>query len=141
MVSRVDREEIERLVEEVLGAGDLFLVEVKVLQDDTIEVLIDSDGRVSVEDCIRVTKAIEAGFEEGALDDYSLTVSSYGIGQALKHPRQYKKLVGKAVEVVMKSGRKMTATLDNMEEDAIIVEGEVVKLADVKTTKEFVDFK
>lgn len=137
----ITKESIQQAAEAALEAGDLFLVEVRVLPDDIIEVSVDSDGRVSVEDCVRVTKFIENSFEEGALDDYSLTVSSYGIGQALKHPRQYKKLVGKKVDVVTKEGRKFTRVLEGVEEDAIIVEGERVPLSDIKTTKEFIDFK
>ncbi len=146
-------EEITRAVECALGGlendGELFLVEVRELAGDVIEVLIDSDGRtaegkargVSVGDCVMLTRAIHGCFDEGALDDYSLTVSSAGVGQALKVPRQYRKLIGKAVEVVMKSGRKFVKILDATDEDAIVVEGETVALGDIKSVREHIDFK
>ena len=157
------------------NAGGLFLVEVRVSGDEA-EVFIDSDGtaadgkprRVTVDDCVILTKAIEARFDrEAPENDFSLTVSSAGIGQPLKVMRQYLKLIGRQVEVVLASGAKFVATLEGVEpgadddiKNASItlsypekqkVEGKkrpetvtVTKtfaLSEVKSTKEHIDFK
>jgi ribosome maturation factor RimP len=158
---------------ENVGAG-LFLVDVKMSAGNEIEVFVDSDGRgadgkpggVSVEDCIRLTRAIEAHFDRD-VDDFSLTVSSAGIGQPLKVLRQYRKLTGRTVEVVLTNGTKITGVLESVgggadggpEGGSITVsypekrkvEGKkkpeivnVVKvfpLNEIKTTKEYIDFK
>ncbi len=107
-------------------AGDgKFLVEVTG-RGDEFEVFIDCDGagedgkprRITVEDCVRLTKAIEARFDRDEPEnDFSLTVSSAGIGQPLRVPRQYRKLVGRQVEVVLASGTKLVATLEAIEPD------------------------
>uniref|UniRef100_S0DEQ0 Putative ribosome maturation factor n=1 Tax=termite gut metagenome TaxID=433724 RepID=S0DEQ0_9ZZZZ len=161
----IEKGDITRAAEEALAHKDLFLVEVKV-HGDEVEVFIDSDGRgadgrprgVSVDDCIELTRAIEAQFDRDA-EDFSLTVSSAGIGQPLRVSRQYRKLVGRNVEVVLVDGMKLVAVLEGVEGDNITlsypekqkVEGkkrpEVVtvtktfSLADIKTTKEHIDFK
>lgn len=123
----IEREDVIKAVREELGDGDLFLVEVKV-RGDEVEVFIDSDGiaddgrtaRVTVEDCIRLSRAIEARFDRDEPEnDFSLTVSSAGIGQPLRVMRQYHKLVGRQVEVVLASGgAKVVATLEAVEAKA-----------------------
>ncbi len=140
------------------GGTGLFIVEVKARPGDEFEVYIDSDGRVAVEDCIALSRAIEAQFDRD-VEDFSLTVSSAGIGQPLKVLRQYKKLVGKSAEVLLNDGTKILGTLEGADENSITlsypekrtVEGkkrpEIVTvtktfpLADVKSTKEYLDFK
>jgi ribosome maturation factor RimP len=148
------------------NGGGLFLVEAKVLPGDAIEVFIDSDARgedgrlkgVTVEDCVALTKAIEARFDRDE-EDFSLTVSSAGIGQPLRVPRQYLKLVGRSVEVVLGTGVKITGVLEAFGEDNITLsypekrraEGkkkpetvtvtETFPLSEVKTTREYIDFK
>jgi ribosome maturation factor RimP len=101
------------------AGGGLFLVEAKLLAGDEVELFIDSDavredGRprgVSVEDCMALSRAIDARFDR-EVDDFSLTVSSAGIGQPLRVARQYKKLVGRQVEVVLTGGAKIVGTLE-----------------------------
>jgi ribosome maturation factor RimP len=161
-----NKDDIAKAVAEELGDGSLFVVEVQAAGDD-FAVFIDSDqhtaeGRprgVSVEDCVRLTRAIEARFDRDE-DDFSLTVSSAGVGQPLKHPRQYRKLLGRTVEVVLNSGVKLIATLESADETGTLtlsypekqkIEGKkrpetvvVTKtftLNEIKTTKEFLDFK
>ena len=92
-------------------------------------------------------------------EDYSLTVASAGIGEPLKLVRQYKKLVGESVEVLLKSGVKILATLEEVTEEAItisyeeavVVEGKKKKqlqrtthtysFEEIKWTKEYLDYK
>jgi ribosome maturation factor RimP len=154
----IDSQEIKSAVEDILaGDGELFLVDVTV-RGDEVDVTIDSDDRVRVDDCVALTKALEARFDRDE-EDFALTVSSAGIGQPLKIRRQYLNLVGESVEVVLLSGVKFTATLDDVGEDAITlsypekqkIEGQkrpqivtvtkTIPLAEIKTTKEHLDFK
>lgn len=136
----------------------MFLVDARISGNGEIEIALDSDTRVGIDACVELSRAIEAHFGD-EMEDYSLVVASAGIGQPLKMLRQYKKLIGKAVEVVLKSGTKITAELTEATEEAItlrydrmeVVEGkkrkqktEVVEtyaLADVKSTVEHLDFK
>jgi len=107
----IEREDIIRAVEDGLaGKGHLFCVDVTVC-GDRVDVTIDSDDRVSVDDCAALTRAVESRFDRET-DDFSLTVSSAGIGQPLTMLRQYRKRVGREVDVVTRGGAKFTATLD-----------------------------
>lgn len=165
----IEREDIIRIVGEGLAEMEgLFLVDVKT-HGDEIEVFVDADGvdsdgrprRVAIDDCAALTRVVEAHLTS----DFSLTVSSSGIGQPLRVLRQYRKLVGHLVEVVFVGGTKLIATLegvdsvDGAQQAAITLsysekqrlEGEkrpravaVTKtfpLSDIKTTTEYIDFK
>ncbi|UKI38881.1 MAG: hypothetical protein L6V35_06150 [Alistipes putredinis] len=92
-------------------------------------------------------------------EDFSLTVSSAGIGQPLKLLRQYLKLIGRPVEVLLANGTKILATLVAATDDSItvsytekaIVEGKKRKQevtvektypkSEIKTVREYLDFK
>lgn len=157
----IEKDDILKAVERGLaeiGNAELFVVDVKTRPGNEIEIFIDSDSRVAVDDCIVLSKFIEAQFDREE-DDFSLTVSSAGIGQPLKMLRQYKKLIGKSVETVLNDGTKILGTLTDAGEESITlsypekrtVEGkkrpEIVTVtktipqAEVKATKEHLDFK
>jgi ribosome maturation factor RimP len=93
------------------------------------------------------------------VEDFSLTVASAGIGTELKNIRQYRKLIGQSVEVLLLSGVKVLAKLDAVTEEGITisyeekqaVEGKKRKVLvnvertfnfdEIKYTKEYLDFK
>ncbi len=138
--------------------SDLFVVGVKVSPANEIELLIDSDTSVGIDSCVALSRAIEASLDREK-EDFSLTVASAGIGQPLKVYRQYKKLIGKPVEVVLKNGTKIVAelrgaapgTITLAYPEQVVVEGKKRKetvervkeypLEEVKWTKEYLDFK
>ena len=92
-------------------------------------------------------------------EDFSLTVMSAGIGSELKSLRQYRKLTGKSAEVLLTSGVKILAKLEEVTDEGITlsyeekqaVEGkkkkQLVKVTrsypfdQIKYTKEWLDFK
>ncbi|MDR2882531.1 MAG: ribosome assembly cofactor RimP [Alistipes sp.] len=177
----VDIHDIGKAAEEALSDagesgcdGGLFIVEVKG-RGDEFEVFVDADGtgddgkprRVTVEDCVALTKAIEGRFDrELPEDDFALTVSSAGIGQPLRVARQYRKLVGRPVEVVLTGGARIAGTLEGVEGNGagelpgritlaypekqrvegqkrpqIVTVTKTFPLAEVKSTMEYIDFK
>jgi ribosome maturation factor RimP len=136
----------------------MFVVECKVTPMGEVELLIDSDSAVRLEDCAALNRAIEAELDR-EVEDYSLMVASAGIGSELKLLRQYSKVLGNSVEVLLKDGIKLLAKLDSADEQGIaisyeekqLVEGkkrkqtvEVTKSyawEDIKYVKEYLDFK
>ena len=78
------------------------------MPSDEIEVTIDSDTTVGIDDCIALSRAVTGAFDRDA-EDFALTVVSAGIGQPLVCERQYRKMVGREVDVVLRDGRKLTA--------------------------------
>lgn len=128
----IDSSEVRQFIEKHLEGTDLFLVDVKVRPDNLIEVEIDSDNPVSIDECEKLTRAIEAEFDRDK-EDYTLEVGSAGITSPFKVKRQYKKYIGQEVEVTLKDGKKLTGLLKNAGDDSFtVVSKEKVKKPDAK---------
>lgn len=154
----IDIQKIIAAAERIMEGTDLFVVGCTCSPGNEVELLVDSDTSVSIEACVELSRAIEAEFDRDT-EDFSLTVASAGIGSELKNLRQYRKLVGASVEVLLAAGTKIVARLDDVTEAGVTlsyeekrtVEGkkrkELVKVtheypfAEIKYTKEYLDFK
>lgn len=102
-----------------------FLVEIKIKPTNNVKLFLDGDQGVTIEKCISWNRALYKKIEEDNLfpnGDFSLEVSSPGVDEPLKLFRQYKKNVGRTVEVVLKEGNKVTGKMIDVTEDAITVE-------------------
>ena len=154
----IDTKKIIEAAERKLQGTDMFVVGCTCTPGNEIELLIDSDTSVAIEACAELSRAVEAEFDRDE-EDFSLTVASAGIGEELKCERQFRKLVGRPVEVLLLNGTKIRALLDAADaggitlsyEEKQAVEGKkrkqlvkVVKryaFSEVKYTKEYLDFK
>jgi ribosome maturation factor RimP len=154
----IDVTRVREIAETQMEGTDLFVVEVRVSPANEIVVTVDSDTQVGIDRCVELSRSIE-----GALDreqeDFELTVMSAGIGQPLKMLRQYRKLIGRPVEVILKDGGKIVGNLTDASESSIAVEYEErvvvegkkrkqlvttrreLSLDEVKSTCEYLDFK
>jgi ribosome maturation factor RimP len=104
---------------------DYFLVEVRIKPTNNLKVFIDGDQGISIEKCVRYNRALYKKLEEAALfpnGDFSLEVSSPGLDEPLKMLRQYRKNIGRQVELVLQDGSKVEGRLMEVSEDGIIVE-------------------
>ncbi|HEY4061949.1 MAG TPA: ribosome maturation factor [Puia sp.] len=102
-----------------------FLVDIRIKPTNNIKVFIDGDQGISIEKCVRYNRALYRRLEEMAIfpdGDFSLEVSSPGLDEPLKLLRQYKKNVGRQVELVLQDGSKTEGRLLEVSEDGVIVE-------------------
>ena len=147
----IDTKKIIEAAERNLQGTDMFVVGCTCTPGNDIELLIDSDTSVAIDACVRLSRSIE--------EEFSLTVASAGIGSELKCLRQYRKLVGSTVEVLLASGIKVLAKLDAADEQGITlsyeekqaVEGKKRKqlvtvtrrygFGEIKSAREWLDFK
>ncbi len=106
----ITKEKISPLVEEAIQNTDLFLVEVKVKPANVIEVFVDSDSAVNIDQCVQISRYVESKLDRD-VEDFELSVMSYGLSGALKMERQLRKYVGKEVEVKTKEQGKLQGTL------------------------------
>ena len=154
----IDTKKIIEAAERNLQGTDMYVVGCTCTPGNDIELLIDSDTSVAIDACVRLSRSIEEELDRDE-EDFSLTVASAGIGSELKCLRQYRKLVGRSVEVLLTSGIKILAKLDEVSENDITlsyeekqaVEGKKKKqlvtvtrtypFAEIKSTKEWLDFK
>ncbi len=86
------------LVEALLDKPTLFLIDLTITDAYKVIVSLDDDNGVALQDCIDVSRAIEANLDREE-QDFSLEVASVGVGSPLKLVRQYKKNVGRTLIV------------------------------------------
>ena len=94
---------LQSKVKELLNAGleeddSLFLIDFSITTDNKIKVVIDGDHGVTVEDCMKISRAIEHNLDREE-EDFSLEVASAGATAIIVVPRQYKKNIGRKLEV------------------------------------------
>ncbi len=106
----ITKEQIAALTNEALVDSDRFLVDVKVKPSNVIEVYIDSDTAVNIDHCVEVSRFIESKLDRD-VEDFELSVMSYGLTGALKLDRQLQKYVGKDVEIKTKELGKLQGKL------------------------------
>jgi ribosome maturation factor RimP len=133
-------EQIEKLVLEKIEGTDLFLVEVKVRPGNAIEIALDADSGLTVEDCKKVSRHVESSFDR-EVEDFSLEVSSPGVGKPLLVNRQFKKNVGRTVKVKTLDLQKFEGELTSVDENGIEITYEEKELVPGKKTKQWVEKK
>ncbi len=115
-------ENVERLVHEILNNNkSLFLIDLTVSKDNTINVIIDGDSGVSLDDCIMVSRHLE-GHLDREKEDFSIEVSSPGATAPLKNRRQFQKNIGRSLKVVFTNGDKVEGKLKNADDEKLILE-------------------
>ena len=108
-----------------LLTDDIFLIDIKIKPTNNFKIFLDADGGLGIEKCIRINRALYRQMEEMGLypeGDFSLEVSSPGIGEPLKKFRQYVKNIGRDVEVISNEDVKTTGKLLAATEEQITVE-------------------
>jgi ribosome maturation factor RimP len=122
---------IESMLQVILAEESAyFLVEVRIKPTNNVKVFLDGDQGISIEKCVQVNRALYKRLEESGLfpaDDFSLEVSSPGLDEPLKMLRQYRKNIGRLVEVVLQDGSRKEGRLTEVSEDGIIIEETIGK--------------
>ena len=103
------KEKVEQLIAEGVEGTDIFLVKLTVSSSNDINVLLDSDSGLTLSDCRSISRAIESSLDRDD-EDFSLTVSSSGVGEPLVL-RQYKKNIGRKVQVTLIDGEIIEAKM------------------------------
>ncbi len=101
--------------------SDLFLIDLKIGADNKISVVIDGDNGVTVEDCMFMSRAIEHHLDREE-DDFSLDVASAGATSLLVNKRQYKKNIGRILDVKAKPDVKLEGVLTDVSDDEVTLE-------------------
>lgn len=127
-------EQIELFIQDCLEGTDCFLVSFKLKPTNNYKVFIDADSGFTLEKCMKINRALRDKIDESGMypeGDYSLEVSSPGVDVPLKQARQFRKNVGRKLEIQFVEEEKdmLEARLLAVEEDGIVVEplGKAVK--------------
>jgi ribosome maturation factor RimP len=115
---------VEKLIGPLLQE-DIFLVSIKIKPANNIKIYLDADSGLGIEKCIKINRALykimdEMGMYPGG--DFSLEVSSPGLDEPLKLLRQYRKNIGRDVEVITNDEVKKEGKLTTVTEEKITIE-------------------
>ena len=147
---------ITQMVTSVIAADpSIFLVEVKIKPTNNVKVFLDGDSGISIGQCADYNRTLYKLLEASDLfpgGDFSLEVSSAGLDEPLKLERQYRKNIGRDVEVLTLDGAKVEGKLVSMGDDKVVVEEErgknkkreiiqhVIPMDHIKSTKISIKF-
>lgn len=131
----INKELVSELVEESLQNTDLFLVEVKVKPANVIEVYVDADSAVNIDQCVQISRFVESKLDRD-VEDFELSVFSWGLSGALKLDRQLQKYVGKDVEVKTKELGKFQGKLVSFDAEKAEIAPAPKKTSKKKQTEE-----
>jgi ribosome maturation factor RimP len=133
LLKMISEQQIRRWAEEQLEGTDRFVVHVKVSHDNVIHVVIDSDTGVTIEHCMMLSRYIEQHLDRDK-EDFELKVLSSGLEFPFSLLRQYKKYVGKRIQLKLADNTEKKGILREAEADHIILQEETEKKYK-KTTK------
>jgi ribosome maturation factor RimP len=110
------RSQVETLLQAALEEDKaLFLIDLKIGSDNSINITLDGDQGVTLKDCMSVSRAIEHNIDREE-HDFSLEVASAGVGSPLQNNRQYIKNKGRKLRIELAGESIIEGTLSDVDE-------------------------
>ena len=123
----------EELLEPIVAEQGFELVDVEYVKEGSnwyLRAYIDKEGGISVDDCEVVSRAFSDKLdEEDFIDDaYIMEVSSPGLGRPLKKEKDYKRSMGKELEIrtyrAINREKEFYGILKSYDENSVTIENE-----------------
>nr|WP_294898013.1 ribosome assembly cofactor RimP [uncultured Pedobacter sp.] len=115
---------IRALVEEKLAERpDLFIVEIKIINNNKVMIFLDGDQGIGIHDCAAVSRHVGFHLEEENLfeKEYNLEVGSPGLDAPLTLDRQLQKNIGRLLELKLSDGKKTEGNLLSFDDQQITI--------------------
>jgi ribosome maturation factor RimP len=139
----ITTEYITELIAQHIKGSDIFLVEVVVKPGNAIMVHVDRPEGISIDECVKISRFVNESLDRD-VEDYSLEVSSPGLGGAFRVKQQYEKNLGRDIEVLYTDGIKLKGKLESVSESGIILkvggDDEEIGFEEIKTAKAIISF-
>lgn len=116
----IAKEQVEAVVASGLEDGH-FIVSITVSPANAIVVTLDGDNGIGIDSCVKINRLIESNFDREK-EDYELKVESAGVGSPLLLPRQYRKNIGRTLQLVKTDGEKLSGLLVEADDDVVVLE-------------------
>jgi len=130
----IKKEQIAEIAEKHLQGTDKYLIDISVKPGNKITLVIDSDTSVMIDDCSRLSKAVEASLNRD-LEDFELNVTSYGADKPLINKRQFTKNIGRQLVITTKDEKKIKGKLVTAGENFVTLEAIANTKQKEKTTQ------
>ncbi len=97
-------EQTEKLLQPIIDENNFEIVDVEYVKEGGnwfLRAYIDKEGGITIDDCELVSRALSdlLDKEDFIPDSYILEVSSPGLGRQLKKDKDFKRSIGKEVEI------------------------------------------
>ncbi|HIT60596.1 MAG TPA: ribosome maturation factor RimP [Candidatus Fimousia stercorigallinarum] len=132
MAKRADIEHrVESLVMPIIEEGNFELVDVEYVKEGSnfyLRVFADKEGGINIDDCVLISRALEVKLDEEDFipDAYILEVSSPGLGRPLKKEKDFKRSIGKDVDIklfkAVDQQKEFTGVLKDYTADEIVLD-------------------
>ena len=120
----------EQLIQPLIDANNFELVDVEFVKEGSdwyLRVYIDKDGGITVDDCELISRAFNEILdrEDYISEQYIFEVSSPGLMRPLKKEKDYKRSVGKLIDIKLYKPvdkcKEFTAVLDSYDKDTVTI--------------------
>ncbi len=115
-------EKIEALLLPLLEGSDLFLTSVQIKPTNNLKVFLDADSGLDIGKSADINRKLYKLIEEAGLfpdGDFSLEVSSPGVDTPLRLPRQFKKNIGRTLEITPITGDVFSGVLQASDDQSL----------------------
>lgn len=112
---------IREIGSKIIEEKGLFLVDVIIKDKNEIWVEVDGPKGIKIADCVEISRFIEDHLDREK-EDFSLNVSSPGMGEPFKVKQQYYKYIGRNVSILTKEGKRYEGALKNYDGENITLE-------------------
>lgn len=123
---------------------DLFLVDIAYnANNNKLEIFLEGDEGLSIGRCARINRNLQELIDEHLWfgEKYTLDVSSPGIGKPLILLRQYRKNIGRTLEIWKHEGKPVQGELLDAKETEIQIQFEIGKKKNKETVQETIPFE
>jgi len=145
MANEIIIAEIEGMLASLLAAQpEDFLVSLKVKPTNNIKIFLDSDEGMSIEKCVRYNRKLYALIEEKGMfpdGNFSLEISSPGVDEPLKNPRQYSKNIGRKVLITFNDDTEKEGKLLEITDTDLLLEQTTGKGKKAETNQFVIPFE
>ena len=139
----ITTESITKLIVQNIEGSDVFLVEVLVKPGNAIRVHVDSPEGISIDECVKISRFVNESLDRD-VEDYSLEVSSPGLGGNFRVIQQYEKNVGRDLDVLYTDGIKVKGKLVSVSDSGIVLRDKdddtEIGFNEIKTAKAIIAF-
>lgn len=148
MANRVE-EAVEKLAEKILADTEYEVVDVEYVKerDWYLRIFIDKDGGVGLDDCQKISNLLGDKIDNENIikDRYILEVSSPGLDRALKKEKDFKRELGKKIDITLYKAvdgdKNLVGTLTGYTKDSITIdETKEIALKDIALVRLHIDF-
>lgn len=115
----IEESRLEKIVRRVLQEKEAFLVELKSDEHNQIQILVDDLPGITLEKLGQISRGIEELLDRET-EDFSLTLSSPGVGSPLKVADQYQQNIGRLLKVQTVEG-EFRGRLEQFSEGKILL--------------------